>query len=124
MPNRYVIDSHAWAEYLRGSPPGRRVKEIVEDGEVYTTSLTLAEVVSHVGREKQDSALAARAIQTISEILDVDSALAVAAAERQGRSDRRMTLGHAILIEASKKIGAEIVSGDKRLISARVISIL
>jgi len=123
MPNRYVIDSHAWAEYLRGSPPGRRVKEIVESGEVYTTSLTLAEVVSHVANEKQDSALAARAIQTISEIIDVDSALAIAAAERQGRGERKMTLRHALLIEASKKVGAEIVSGDKKFASARAIMV-
>lgn len=123
MPNRYVLDAHAWAEYLRGSPPGRCVKEILEGGEIYTTSLTLAEVVSHVEREKQDSALAARAVQTMSEIIDVDSALAIAAAERQGRSGGKMTLGHAILVEASKKVGAEIVSGDKKLDSARAIMV-
>jgi predicted nucleic acid-binding protein len=127
MPARYVLDAHAWAEYLRGSPPGKRVKELVDSGQVYTTAATLAEVVAHVEKEGADSALAARAVQTLSEIIEIDSDLAIAAADRYARmskSDPQATMSQAYLIEAAKKTGAEIVSGDRKLKSGRIIFIL
>ena len=104
MPDRYVLDAHAWAEYLRGSPPGKRVKELVERGNIYTTAATLAEVVGHVAREGEDSALAARAIQTLSEIVEIDSELAVAAGDRYARmrkADPQASMSQAYLIEAA-----------------------
>jgi predicted nucleic acid-binding protein len=122
-----VLDAHAWVEYLRGSPPGKRVKELVERGSIYTTAVTLSEVVGHVAREGEDSALAARAMQTLSEIVEIDSELAVAAGNRYARmrkADPQARMSQAYLIEAAKKVGAEIVSGDKKLKSARAISIV
>jgi len=122
MPTRYVLDAHAWAEYLRGSPPGRRVRELVESGSVYTTAVTLAELAGHVARQGEDVPLAVRAVQTVSEIVPIDSELAVKAAERSVRG--KIPLRHAYVIEAAKRLGAEIVSGDRKLGSARVIQIL
>jgi len=121
-----VLDAHAWAEYLRGSPPGKRVKELVDSGAIYTTSLTLAEVVSYVAGEGADFNLAVRAIQTLSDIIELDSDLSIKAADRYARMKRAYkgaTLSQAYLIEAAKKVGAEIVSGDKNLVSGRAILI-
>lgn len=126
MPNRYVLDAHAWVEYLRGGPPGKRVKEILESGSTYTTSITLAEVLSHVAKEGADAGLAARAVQTLSEIIELDSGLSVKAAERYVRmtkTSKSATLAQAYLLEAAKKVGAEIVTGDKKLVSGRAILI-
>jgi PIN domain nuclease of toxin-antitoxin system len=122
MPARYVLDAHAWIEYLRGSSPGKRVKELMESSSVYTSSLTLADVVAHVEKDGQDSNLAARAIQSMSEIVDVDSALSLSAAKRFARM-KGGSLEQSYLIEISKKLGAEIVTGDKNIQSARVIYI-
>jgi predicted nucleic acid-binding protein len=121
MPNRYVLDAHAWAEYLRGSPPGKRVKEILESGSAYTTATTLALLVAHVRRQGADAALAARAVQTMSEIVEIDSKLALKAAERYARGE--VSLEQAIILEAAKGVGAEIMSGDKNFSSGRVIQI-
>ena len=121
MPNRYVLDAHAWAEYLRGSPPGKRVKEILESGNAYTTATTLALLVAHVKRQGADALLAARAVQTMSEIVEIDSKLALKAAERYARGE--VSLEQAIILEAAKGLGAEIVSRDKNFSSGRVILI-
>jgi predicted nucleic acid-binding protein len=122
MPDRYVLDAHAWVEYLRGSPPGKRVRDIVERGDIYTSSLTLAEVVGYVSKEKGDASIAARAIQTISEIVEVDNKIALKAASRYARM-KKGSLEQAYLTETAKKLGAEIVSGDKSFVSGRKISI-
>jgi len=123
---RYVLDAHAWIEYLRGSPPGHRVRKLVDSGLIYTNALTLSEVVDHVARQGQDSALAARAVKTLSDIIDIDDELAIRAAKRHARmkrSLRKATLVQAYLVETAKKLGAEIVTGDKKLISGRAILI-
>jgi len=121
MPDRYVLDAHAWVEYLRGSPPGFRVKEVIEDSSIYTSSVTLAEVTAHVARSKGNVDLAARAIQSISDIVELDNELALKAGKRYARS--KDSLEHAYLVETAKKVGAEIVSGDKSFISARKVSL-
>lgn len=123
MPNRYVLDAHAWVEYLRGSPPGKRVRDIIDSSSVYTSSVTLAGVVAHVEGQGQDAALAARAIQTLSDIVELDSELALRAADRFARAkkaDKKASLEQAYLLETAKKVGAEIVSGDKSFVSGRV----
>jgi PIN domain nuclease of toxin-antitoxin system len=122
MPNRYVLDAHAWVEYLRGSAPGRRVRDIVETGDIYTSSLTLADVISHVSRQKGDASVAVRAIQTISDVVEVDNDIAIKAAQRYSRM-KKGSLEHAYLLETAKKVGAEIVSGDRSFVSGRKISI-
>ncbi len=122
MPTRYVLDAHAWVEYLRGSPPGQKVRQLVDTGSVYTGSATLADVVAHVAIAGGDAGLAARAIQTLSEIVDLDSELALKAAERYARmkkAGQKVSMSQAILQETAKKVGAEIISGDRGLSSGR-----
>jgi predicted nucleic acid-binding protein len=121
MPNRYVLDAYAWVEYLRGSPPGRRVRDVIENSSIYTSSVTLAEVAAHVAKSKGDIDLAARAIQSISDIVELDNELALKAAKRYAHS--KDTLEHAYIVETAKKLGAEIVSGDKSFVSARKVSL-
>jgi len=126
MPSRYVLDAHAWVEYLRGSPPGKRVKDLVDSGSLYTTSTSLAGVVAYVEQQCQDASLAARAIQTLSEIVSIDSELAIRAGNRYARAKKvykETTLEHSCILEVAKKLGAEIVSGDKSFVSGRVIQL-
>jgi predicted nucleic acid-binding protein len=122
MPTRYVLDAHAWVEYLRGSPPGKRVKEYIEKGDIHTCSISLAHVLAHAAKQSQDQNTAARAIQTMSRIVPVDSELAIKAAKRYARMAEK-SWERAHVLETAKKLGAEIVSGDKEFSSGRVISV-
>ena len=51
--DRLVVDSWAWVEYLRGSEMGKKVDtRISAAGELWTTVVSLTEVVSKYRREK------------------------------------------------------------------------
>lgn len=119
MPDRYVLDAHAWVEYLRGSSPGARVKKIVESAELFTSPLTLAEVLAHVQAQGGDPDTASRAILTLSDIVEIDSAIAIDAARRAAGGPKN-ALSQAYTLEIAKKMGANILSGDKSFVSARV----
>lgn len=56
MTRQYVVDAYAWIEYLIGSDVGARVKVVLEDENngIYTSAVTLGEVISKIAREEQD----------------------------------------------------------------------
>jgi predicted nucleic acid-binding protein len=122
MPHRYVLDAYAWVDYLRGSQPGRRVKELVESGRLYTCSVTLANVCAHVAKESQDAAMAAHAIQTLSDIVEIDNDLALRAAKRYERMKEK-DWETVYVLETAKKLGAEIISTNKDFSSGRKVPI-
>lgn len=90
--SRFVLDSWAWVEYLRGSEPGRRVREEIEKGaELITHAVTVAEVVSKFKREGLDEEGAWRAMTTSSRIVRLD-----------GRGAREVGLLHALVKKVTK----------------------
>ena len=54
---RYVIDAHAWIEYFIGSDKGNEVRKILEsnENEIFSSIITIAEVVSATKRENKDA---------------------------------------------------------------------
>src|ERR1017187_5685088 len=65
--DRLVVDSWAWVEYLRGSEIGKKVDmRISAAGELWTTVVSLSEVVSKYRREKLSEQVAIDAISTLS----------------------------------------------------------
>jgi predicted nucleic acid-binding protein len=122
MPTRYVLDAHAWVEYLRGSPPGKRVRDYIESGDIYTSSVSLANVSAHVAKHSQNADIAARAIQSLSDVVELDNELALRAAKRYARMKKK-DWEQVYVLETAKKLGAEIVSGDKNFSSGRKVSI-
>jgi len=69
---RFVVDSWAWVEYLRGSKLGQTVKREIEgDSELLTHVVTLAELFSKFKREGLDLNAAWKALTTLSRILTI-----------------------------------------------------
>ena len=70
--NKYVVDSSAWIEYLRGSELGIKVKSIIEDrsNTCLTPNIVAAEVISKVIRANEDEEKAIQAIKTFSSPLE------------------------------------------------------
>ena len=57
--SKYVIDSYAWIEYIDGTQTGRELQKLLEKNEeVYTSVITVAEVVSKAARRNKDAKLA------------------------------------------------------------------
>lgn len=113
----FVVDSWAWIEYFDGSPSGEKIKGYVENEKniVYTSSVTLAEVVSKFLRKHLDPHQAVKGISTLSIILPVDSDIATFAGELHADIRAHVKdfgLADAFVFAAARKKGAKILTGD------------
>ncbi len=114
---KYVIDAYAWIEYLIGSAIGTKVNEIIdqENVEVYTCAVTVAEVISKVAREKQDTEKAYEILLSNSQILNADEELSkhtglLHAEMRQTEKD--FGLADAYVLATAKKLKSKVLTGD------------
>lgn len=116
--NKYVIDAYAWTEYLRGTGKGEKVRSIIEDrrNEVFTSAITLSEVLSKFIRNNEDYYTPLRAINILSRVEEVDANTAVKAAVTHAEMRRKINdfgLADAFVIAVSQNLQARIVTGDK-----------
>ncbi|MBI2576162.1 PIN domain-containing protein [Candidatus Woesearchaeota archaeon] len=52
MKGKYVVDSSAWIEYLRGTEKGPQVRVLFEKGhEFFTTGVCVAEIIAKFRKE-------------------------------------------------------------------------
>lgn len=116
---RYTIDAYAWIEYLEGSTKGITVKEIVENekNELFTSIVTLTEVLSKFIRTDKNPQIALKAIRTLSKISYADEDLALLIAEIHAEMKKKASdfgLADAFVIATAKKNQTKIVTGDEK----------
>ncbi|MBS7281511.1 MAG: PIN domain-containing protein [Candidatus Freyarchaeota archaeon] len=117
MTKDYVIDAYTWIEYLIGTDIGAKVKAILEDEKsgIYTSAVTLAEVISKVAREEQNVETVYSILVTNSDIIDVDEQLSketgIIHAEMR-RTKKDFGLADAYVLATARKLKAKILSGD------------
>ena len=113
---KFIIDSYAWIEYLDGSTRGKSIKDVlVENNEVYTISLTIAEVVSRAKRKNKDTTVAYETINTNSIIIDITPEMANEAGLFHATIREKIKdfgLVDSLIFIAARKLGAKIVTGD------------
>jgi predicted nucleic acid-binding protein len=111
------LDSFAWIEYFEGSNHGKKVEKIISDphNEVLTCAVMVAEVVSKAKRSKKDEDLASMAMETLSNILEIDVELAKLAGSIHATMRKKFKdfgMMDAFLLAAAKQTSATIVTGD------------
>ena len=75
------MDSSAWIELFDGSDRGKRVREILETKQCYTSIVTLAEVSNWSTKQNYDTKLLMEAIKRGSSIIDLTEDIAILAGE-------------------------------------------
>lgn len=115
---KYVIDAYAWIEYLIGSKAGEKVKAIVENekNEIFTSSLTIAELISKIKRERKNSDVVYSCIVTLSRIYPITAELSKLAGELHAQLRKRIKdfrLADSFVLATAKVLKAKIVSGDE-----------
>lgn len=117
MSDKYVIDSYAWVEYLIGSKAGEKVRSVLnaEKSEIYTCAVTVAEVVSKIAREGQDSEVAYDILISNSQIVCVDEEIS----KKTGLLHSQMRkivkdfgLADAYVLTIAREIGAKVLTCD------------
>lgn len=63
MNYKYVLDSYAWSEFFDGFKEGLIVKDLLDQGNVATSVVALAELSDKCAREQRDVQLLVRFIQ-------------------------------------------------------------
>ena len=111
-----VIDSWAWIEYLSGSEKGRKAANaMAEASELWTSSASVAEIVSKYRRASSDEAPAVRAVTTLSKIgvPTLDDAIEAGRihAELEPRS-RNFGFADSFVLQLARRKGAKVLTGD------------
>ena len=113
---KYIIDSYAWIEYLEGSKLGEKVREIILNNyELYSLNLTIAEVISKVKRKKGDSEIAFKAITSNSKILEITPEMAKNAGLFHAEIRQKIKnfgLVDSLLLIVARELKAKILTGD------------
>ncbi len=115
--NKFVVDSWAWIEYFDGSEAGGKIRKYIEDEKnaVFTSSVTVAEVVSKFLRKRMDPHQAFNGINIMSKIIPADAELAVFSGELHAeikQSVRDFGLADSFVLATAKKQNAKILTGD------------
>ena len=120
-----LFDAYAWIEYLEGSKEGEMARDFLEDQEteVYTSTLTIAELSDAFHKSGVDTELNWGEIQDFIQLnsrlvtLDAEEmAEAGALKVRKREKFRDFGLIDAIILESSRKIGAKLLTADPHLI--------
>lgn len=113
--NKYVIDSWAWIEYLDGTNAGRKVKEVLEKGQIYTNIVSIAEVISKVKRKGKDTDVALEAISTKSKVIAGSTPFArdVGLLHSEIKKTRpNFSLADAFALQTAVGMNAKVITGD------------
>lgn len=112
---RLILDSWAWMEYFDGSRAGLEVKRRIEEGEAFTHSVTISEVISKLRRRGRDMEDARQAFAALPKVIDTDRSSSVKVGELHAkmRSDvPNFSLADAFVLEAAQRLGLKVLTRD------------
>ena len=114
---KYIVDAWAWIEYFAGTEYGAKLNNILEDAssDVYTSAISLAEVISKTAKEKKDIEAAHDMILSNSIVVNIDEELSkytgqLHAQMRLTRKD--FGIADAFVLALARKLEAQVVTGD------------
>ena len=122
-----LIDTSGWVEYFLGTNSGKKIKEIIENEEVYMSSMTFAEISKWVQINNLDLDLILEKIKSSSVVIHPDEGILVQSGKiyldlRKLRN--KISLIDAIIYTTSIANGINLVTKDndfRNLVSVEMI---
>ena len=114
---KFVIDAYTWIEYLEDSEKGRRTAETIESdsNEIFTSSATVAEVISKFLRSNKDVKIAINCINSMSTVVSVTQEIANLAGQihfEAKKKNKEFGMLDAFVAATARKLNAKILTGD------------
>jgi predicted nucleic acid-binding protein len=120
---RYVIDTYAWIEYIRGTTEGLKAKEYIENKENITPTIVVLEYEKYLLKrlkEKTDTLKNYEAkreyVRSISTIVNLDYALSISAAKLDLEMKEKIKnwgMADSIVLATARSLNAKVVTGDE-----------
>ena len=111
------MDAYAWIEYLDGTVKGMKVKDILmQPNEIYTSSFTIAEVISKTKRQEKNIDIVYQALCINSKFIQITPEIAKEAGICHAEIHKKIRdfgLIDSLLLILARKLNAKILTGDK-----------
>jgi predicted nucleic acid-binding protein len=112
----YVVDAWAWVEYMDGSAQGKKVDRLISgNADVWTSVVSLAELVSKYTRKGMDSKPIVDAVTSLSKLGIPGVKDAKEAGELHAKEKARspnFSLPDSFVLQLARKTGARVLTGD------------
>ena len=107
-----LVDSWAWIEYFKGSPPGLKASEIIESGrKLLLSAVNVSEIYLFLLRNKPEEAdKLINFVLNSSFVISIDSKIALKAAKI--KQNQKFGLADAIIMATAEENNANILTGD------------
>lgn len=114
---KLIVDASAWIEYFSGSEKGKKFASIIENraNELFTSSATVAEVISKVLKEGKNPKLALDHINNLSSVLNLTQDISLIAGRlhfENKKLNKNFGMLDAFIVATAQKINAKILTGD------------
>ena len=114
---RFVVDAYAWIEYLEGSEKGKKVSILIENelNDVFTSSSTVAEIVSKFLRSKKNIKIALNCIDSMSTVVNVNREIGSLAGQIHFEAKKKIKdfgMLDAFVAATARSVNANILTGD------------
>lgn len=113
--DKLIIDASAWVEYLTGSQKGEKVRKYFEEYELYTSTVSVSEVIAKMLREGFSEEIAILAIPARSQIVPIDFGIASDAGKAYyilRKKKDKISLSDTICLSTARKISGKVLTFD------------
>ena len=115
MNYKYVLDTYAWVGFFDGTEKGKRVKGVIDSGNVATSMIALAELSDKCARENRELGPFVSFIEAKSAILPLTKDIATQSGKLKKAlraASSNISLADAIHFQTAKSFGSTFVTGD------------
>ncbi len=116
---RIVFDTFAWIEYLEGSEKGQKVRDYLQN-EICTPMIVLFELSIKFAKDGVDFKPVIAFIKSKSQVTGNDEELVVNAGKtwvEMRKTRPRFSLADSIILSTARRLGANVLTGDKHFMN-------
>lgn len=113
---KFLLDSYAWIEYFDGSTAGKKVKELIEENECYTSSLSVAEVTIALLKRGKNPSEGYSMMCSLSKELSVTNEVSFLAGKLYIEKRKKLKdigIVDVIVMVQAREAGLTIITGDR-----------
>lgn len=110
-----LLDTSAWIEFFIGSIKGKRVQEVLDKEDCYTSMVSLAEVTNWALKENREVASLINTIKQLSNVIELDEDITVLAGKlnfERKKINKKWGMLDSFILASGSIYGLKILTKD------------